>query len=91
MHVRCATCDGLTWTSLGSLALGLPEGRRFWRRYPRIYALPEREVEVNGNAAIVKSYGERGGIACFDVVFARSTLDVLRVYGDQVSGKADPC
>ena len=91
VHVRCATCDRLTWTSLGSLALSLPEGRRFWRRYPRIHALPERQVEVDGVAAIVKSYGEHAGAARFDVVFARSTLDVLHVYGDPASGKADPC
>ncbi len=81
LHVRCERCHTPVWSSLGSLALSLPEGRQFWRRYPRIHALPERDIEVDGAAAVVKSYQERTGSARFDVVFARNTLDVLRIYG----------
>ena len=80
VHVRCAACHAAMWVSLGSLALGLPEGRRFWRRYPRIHALPSREIEVDGTAAVVRSYQERGGHARFDVLLTRGTPAMIRVY-----------
>jgi len=80
-HVRCQACHTSVWSSLGSLALSLPEGQRFWQHYPRIHALPEHDIEVDGSAAIVKTYQERAGSARFDVVFARNTLDVIRIFG----------
>ena len=88
VHVRCEVCHAPVWLSLTSLALALPEGRRFWRRYPRIHTLPEREIEVDGSAALVESYRDRTGSARLDVVFARDTLDVIRVHGDPVVERA---
>jgi hypothetical protein len=85
LHVRCDSCHAPTWSSLNALALSLPEGRRFWRRYPRIHALPYRLVEADGALAIVASHQEHGGLARFDVVFARDTLEVIGVHGAPVS------
>ena len=81
VHLRCGACHAPAWSSLDSLALSLPEGRQFWRRYPRIHTLPQREIEVDGVAAIVTSYAEYAGRASFDVVFVRNTLDVIGIYG----------
>lgn len=81
LHVHCGSCQAAVWTALGALALSSPAGRRFWRRYPRIHTLPDREIEVNGAPAVVTSYQERAGEARFDVVFARNTLAVLDIYG----------
>jgi RNA polymerase sigma factor (sigma-70 family) len=87
IHIRCTRCHRPLWISLGSLVLSSPQGRQFWRRYPRIHMLDEQEVERDGGA-VVKSYGEHGGPARLDVVFARDTLAVLGVYGAPASEDA---
>jgi RNA polymerase sigma factor (sigma-70 family) len=86
IYVVCETCHVPLWSALGSFALSLPEGRRFWRRYPRIHALPEREIEVDGAVAIVKTYQEQGGVASLDVIFRHDTLEVLHIFGAPAPG-----
>ena len=80
IHVRCAVCHAPMWVGLAGLALSLPEGRRFWQRYPRIHTLPVRLIEVDGAEGLVLSHQERTGPARFDVVFARDTLDVIGIH-----------
>lgn len=78
-HIVCTSCGYTTNQSLMGLALALPEGRGFWREHPRIRALPEREVEAAGRAALVTTFASVTGPASFAVVSARDTFDVLAV------------
>lgn len=80
MHVACAACDYPdNNSSVEFLALGLPEGRRFWREHPRIRALPVLEVEAQGRAALMLSFESVTGPAQLDVVLAHDNYDVLGV------------
>ena len=81
VHVRCEVCQPPDWTTLTGLALDLPEGRRFWRQHQRIRTLPEREIEVDGRAAILASFESVAGTARLDVVSLRDTFEVIGVYG----------
>lgn len=84
--VRCPTCGIVDSTPLTHLALDLPEAVSFWRAHPRIRHLPEREVEAEGQAAIVTTYASVAGGAQLHVVTARDTLRVLQVHA--VNGTA---
>ncbi len=81
MHYECGGCDDSGYQRLSSLALNLPEGRRFWQRHPRIHTLPEREVKVAGRAALVVGFRAVQGQAALDVVLDRDTYEVLEVRG----------
>lgn len=82
MHVFCPACRITWWTTLSGLALWLPAGRRFWRRYPRIRLRPLREVEVAGRDAVVISFESMTDAAQLDVIYARDTYTLLGVHGD---------
>jgi RNA polymerase sigma-70 factor (ECF subfamily) len=81
MHFRCEACGDLSDICLAGLVFWMPEGRRFWRRHPRVRLLPERQVEVGGQPAIVTSFESVGGGARFDAVCARDTFRVLATHG----------
>jgi RNA polymerase sigma factor (sigma-70 family) len=82
MFVRCPTCHLLDSGSPWHLSLDTPEAQRFWRRHPRMRALPTREVETAGRPALVIGYesvisGER-----LEIVADRATYQTLQVYGE---------
>src|SRR5262249_6975077 len=56
VHFRCPCHETPFDIALTALTLWLPEGRRFWRDHPRIRRLPMREVEAEGQPAIVTSF-----------------------------------
>ena len=76
---RCTACGEQVSSSIGGLALALPEVRAFRREHPRTTAVPAREVEAQGVPAIVVRYEALLGSAGVDVVLARETLRVLHV------------
>jgi RNA polymerase sigma factor (sigma-70 family) len=82
IHLRCLWCGGQDSGSPWHLSLDTPEAQRFWRRHPRMRALPTREVETGGRPALVIGYesvtdGER-----LEIVADRATYQTLRVYGE---------
>ncbi len=76
-HVRCAVCRHTDWYPLRELCLCTSEGQRFWREYPRIRALPVREVDVAGRPALLTRYQSVDLRAHLDIVVARDTYDIL--------------
>lgn len=82
LHVRCHTCEGSnvrSWIRLTLLALGRPEGQRFWRAQARIRALPAREIHFAGRPAILTSFESLRVHARFEVVYARDGYVPLAV------------
>ncbi|MDP9372454.1 MAG: RNA polymerase sigma factor [Chloroflexota bacterium] len=77
VHCYCRDCQVSDSVRLTSIALYLPDGRRFWRAHPRMRLLPEREIERDGRAALVIGYESLTAAARFDVVVARDTYAVL--------------
>ena len=78
LSVACPCGEGVS-SSLGALALHLPEVRVFRREHPRVRGLPPRAVEADGAPALVVGYRDLHGASGVDVVFGRDTLDVRRV------------
>jgi RNA polymerase sigma-70 factor (ECF subfamily) len=80
LFARCDGCGETVSSSVGALALAVPEVRAFRRDHPRTRALPERDVEVGGTAALVVRHEDALGSAGVDVVLARDTLRVLAAF-----------
>ncbi len=81
IHAACPACGHVDFSALFGVSLCLPEGRRFWRAHPRLRALPEAEVEVEGVPAIVTRCESIDGRARFDVVFRAETFEVMQIHG----------
>lgn len=87
VYVECPTCGPMAHASPWHLTLQTPSALRFWRRHPRMRALPTQEIEYGGRAAIVTGFESAEGAARLEVVSARETYEVLRVFG--AGGEAD--
>lgn len=91
MHLRCEACGDVSYIAYSGLVLWLPEVRRFWRRHPRVHALPPREVEAEGVPAVVTTVESVPDAARLTVVSARDTFEVLHIYGTiETHGPSDP-
>lgn len=81
VHLRCDACGTSPDETLHSLLLSLPEAREFWRRHPRIHALPEREIEVGGADALLVTFESLRDAAKLDIAVARESYRVISVNG----------
>ena len=76
---RCGPIDGATpW----HLALDTPQAIQFWRRHPRIRALPVRTLDYEGRPAVLTGFESGDDHARLEIIWARDTLDVLRASGE---------
>lgn len=79
IYIWCEHCNASVSGAWAGLALSLPQGRAFWQKHPRIRALPEREVEIAGNPAILTGMAGVTDGAIFEAAFSMNTLDLLYV------------
>lgn len=84
LYGRCDRCGSWGHILLADAAICLPEGRKFLKEHPRIHAMPEREVEVEGTPAIVVTHRSLTDSAAFNVVFARDTYEIISIHGHPV-------
>ena len=91
VHVWCPACClcPAPHEYLTGLLLCTPAGRAFWRTHERIRALPERAVEVDGQAALVKRFESVAGTGWLDLLVARDTYQLLAVHGTGPAEMAD--
>lgn len=84
LYFRCDACAPRTGcvTPTG-LAFHTPAVQRFWREQGRMKWLWERDVTVDGRAAVSICMGSVTGTATIETILARDTFETLRV--DQVS------
>ncbi len=78
VHVTCV-CQPTNFHTLSGFALALPEGQRFWQKYPRIHRLPERELEIDGCNALLISIESVPSKARLNVLFERDTYAVIHI------------
>ena len=76
-HVGCPACGEELSTSLGGLALVLPETRRLRQDRPRARAVPDREARWSGREALVVGYRDDASGDGVDVYFDRETTRPL--------------
>jgi RNA polymerase sigma-70 factor (ECF subfamily) len=78
-QVGCPACGEELSTSLGGLALVLPETRRLRQQRPRTRAVPDREATWAGREALVVGYRDDASGDGVDVFFDRETTRLLAV------------
>lgn len=80
LYVACAACGTAVSTSFRGLVTSTPEVQLFWRNHTRIRMLPEYEVEIAGQAAIVTRFESVTSADQLDVVSMRDAWHVPSVY-----------
>ena len=79
-YVACPACGEVCSTSLSGLVGSHPAFQRFWETQGRIRALPQREIECAGQAALVVGHESISGSASLDFILARASYEVLAVH-----------
>ena len=82
--IGCPRCVAFDTSTAWHLTLDTPEAQRFWRRHPRMRALPVSEVEAEGRTALVSGFESSDGQAQLVMVSDRQTYQVLHSYGEGV-------
>jgi RNA polymerase sigma-70 factor (ECF subfamily) len=77
IYGACPHCGLVEDSTAWHLTLDTAEAQRFWRRYPRMRALPLRGVEHEGHEAIVTGFEEVGGAARLEIVSDARDYTVL--------------
>ena len=84
-YVSTSTCPVCRWvfghTSTRAVLKAHPAGRRFWREHPRVRAVPDQGIEVNGRPAIVTRLVSVTDTAELAMVLDAETFAVLDVDG----------
>ncbi|HEU4781926.1 MAG TPA: RNA polymerase sigma factor [Ktedonobacterales bacterium] len=75
--VICPRCGHIDGASPWHLALDTVQAIRFWRRHPRMRALPVRTLDFAGRPAVWTGFESGSDHARLDIITARDTLDVL--------------
>ena len=85
LFAECEACGEQVSSSVGGLALGVAEARRFRKDHRRIALLPLQEGERSGARTLVVRLQDVSGEDGLDVTFARDSLRVLDVDGSGVA------
>jgi RNA polymerase sigma factor (sigma-70 family) len=81
LSTHCVVCGLRNQSLVIGLGLAALDGRRFWREHPRIFALPEREIEAEGQPALVTGFAAVDSTARFHCVFSLASLRLLSTHG----------
>jgi RNA polymerase sigma factor (sigma-70 family) len=84
IHVGCPAC-AVIWDNATPwhLTIDTLAAIRFWRRHPRMRALPTRAIELEGRDALVTGLESVDDGARLEIISARDTYAALRIYGDE--------
>ena len=77
ISTTCSRCGIIDCASPWHLALDTVQAIQFWRRHPRIRALPVRTLDFAGRPAIQTGFESGSDHARLDIITARDTLEVL--------------
>lgn len=83
IRMVCHACGAADNASLWHLALDTPAAQRFWRRHPRMLALPTKTVEHAGSQVVLGGFESVDGFATLRVMFDPTNYRVLQTAGDQ--------
>jgi RNA polymerase sigma factor (sigma-70 family) len=84
LSIRCTACGTIDVTDVSRLSLDRPETQRFWQTHPRMRLLPARALEMQGIPALLMPVESVTDGARMEIVWARSSLQVLAVYGSDL-------
>ncbi len=77
----CPNCGPIDASTAWHLALDTSVAQRFWRRHPRIHALPMTMVERDNRLAIVTGFAASDGSARLEIISDATTYALLHAQG----------
>lgn len=80
ISIRCDHCQNEDINSLSRLTIDVPEAQQFWRQHPRMFWLPEREINHAGLPALLSGFQSASDSARLDIVYERETLKILGIH-----------
>jgi RNA polymerase sigma-70 factor (ECF subfamily) len=75
----CMVCPSVNTHHLNNRMLASPTALNFWKRYPRMRRLPERDTEAEGAAAVWSGWESVTGNARLEFLVSRNTFNILQV------------
>src|SRR5262249_54854379 len=81
IYIYCPACEDSDSASPWHLTLDTAVAQRFWRRHPRMRALPTQELDFAGRPALVTGFESLGESARLQLIQARDTYEILSVDG----------
>jgi hypothetical protein len=82
IYFLCERCQrGDSATPL-HLSIDTTVAQRFWRRHPRMRALPTRKLDLSGRPALLTGFESVEDGARLELISARDTYEILRVMGE---------
>jgi RNA polymerase sigma factor (sigma-70 family) len=82
IQMRCRSCHTEDSASLWHLTLDTPAAQRFWRRHPRMRALPVVEVAAAGQQALLTGFESLDDASRLEIISARDSYAILHIHGD---------
>jgi RNA polymerase sigma-70 factor (ECF subfamily) len=79
IQLRCDKCAIFDTASPWHMALDTSEAQRFWRRCPRMRAIPVQATELNGRAVLVTGFESVVGNERLEIISACDTYELLHV------------
>jgi len=79
IYLPCSQCGADDSASLWHLALDTLAAQRFWRRHPRMRALPIQQISFDGRPALLTGFANYGGNERVEVISHRETLATLHI------------
>lgn len=80
ISIHCDHCRNEDINSLSRLTIDVPEAQQFWRQHPRMFWLPEREIDYAGLPALLSGFQSANDSARLDIVYERETLKILGIH-----------
>jgi RNA polymerase sigma factor (sigma-70 family) len=77
---RCDVCQIEECNLLPHLTIDVPEAQQFWRTHPRMFWLPEREIDYAGQSALLSGFQSYSDSARLDIVYQPDTLKILGIH-----------
>lgn len=80
ISIRCNHCQNEDINSLSRLTIDVPESQQFWQQHPRMFWLPEREIDYAGEPALLSGFQSADDSARLDIIYQRETLHILGIH-----------
>ncbi len=79
-YYHCKACNDSFNIQIEGIVMSLPEIRQFFKEHKRIHQQPAREIEADGRAALLMTVESVTSKTQIDVMLARDTYQVLKIY-----------
>lgn len=80
VYIHCDYCNDSEVNGLPHMTMDVLESQQFWRRHPRMFWLPPREIDYAGQPALLSSFQSYSDSARLDIIYQPETLKILGIH-----------